>query len=66
MTQTTSPPPIIRPDHRLPGKVYGITEAQKAASMGVSTSWLQKDRMRETPSVDFARYGGIVRYSAEP
>jgi hypothetical protein len=55
-----------RADYRLPGKTYNITEAAKAASMGVSASWLQKDRSRENPTIDYARYGGAIRYSPEP
>ena len=55
---------IHRPDTRLPGKAYVLTEAEKAAQLRISTSWLQKDRVSESPQVDFARYGRTIRYAA--
>jgi hypothetical protein len=52
-------------DNRVPGKIYNIYEGQKASLLGVSPSWLQKDRLQEKPEIDFARYGRSVRYSAD-
>lgn len=52
-----------RDDCRLPGKVYDLTEAQKAQLIQMSVSFLQKDRLRKHPRIDFARYGTSVRYS---
>jgi hypothetical protein len=52
-------------DARIPGKEYGLREAEKAVKLGVSASWLQKDRLREKPEIDFARYGRSVRYAEE-
>ena len=53
-------------EHRIEGKTYNIKEAEKAVQMGVSPSWLQKDRMKDKPVVDFARVGPrMVRYSAD-
>lgn len=52
-------------EHRLAGKTYNLREAEKAVQLGVSASWLQKDRLRAKPQIDFARYGRSVRYSQE-
>ena len=51
-----------RPDHSKPGKSYRLREAEFAARKGVSSSFLQKDRLKEKPVFDFARYGRLVRY----
>ena len=52
-------------DHPIEGKVYNISEATKADLLGISTSWLQKDRCTEQPQIDFKRYGRTVRYSRD-
>ncbi len=49
---------------RVPGKSYTLRPEEKAAQLGVSTSFLAQDRLRRKPSVDFARLGRLVRYSA--
>lgn len=47
-------------------KRYNLTTAEKAEQMGVSKSYLHKDRMREKPHVPFKQYGTrVIRYSAE-
>ncbi len=47
-------------------KVFNLTTAEKAELMGVSKSFLHKDRMRDEPLVPFRQYGPrIVRYAAE-
>jgi hypothetical protein len=61
----THRPPSSLPEYRIDGRIYNLTESQKAASLGISGSFLQKDRLREVPKVDFARFGGLVRYSAD-
>jgi hypothetical protein len=58
--------PASLPEFRLEGREYNLTEAQKAVRIGISPSWLQKDRLREQPQIDFARIGNTVRYSPEP
>lgn len=55
----------VKPDHSLPGRVYNLTEAQKAAEMQCSTSFLQKDRMKPKPAVDYKRFGGLIRYASD-
>ena len=52
-------------EHKLPGRSYQITEAEKAAKLGISSSWLAKDRLKKTPDIDYARRGRSVRYCAE-
>ncbi len=52
-------------DHRIAGKVYCLSEAQKAAQLNVSASFLQKERLRENPSIDFARFGRVIRYAVD-
>lgn len=39
-----------------------LTEAQKAAELGCSVSYLQKDRAKTCPAVAFRRVGPHVRY----
>ena len=39
-----------------------LTETQKAAELGCSVSYLQKDRARTCPAVPFKRVGPHVRY----
>ncbi|GAB5436642.1 hypothetical protein [Falsiruegeria mediterranea] len=52
-------------DHSLPGRLYNMTEREKAEELGMSTSWLQKDRMKVKPEVDFKRFGGAIRYATD-
>ncbi|MFY9212958.1 MAG: hypothetical protein WAO69_17735 [Aestuariivita sp.] len=54
-----------RRDFKIPGKTYNLTEAEKAARIGMSASYLQKDRQRAQPEIDFARFGRAIRYSAD-
>lgn len=42
-----------------------VTEAELAPALGISTSFLQKDRMRESPAIPFVRLGTAVRYDLE-
>ena len=44
------------------GRVFNLTETQYATRLGMSVSFLQKDRMREQPEHEFRRYGRSVRY----
>lgn len=53
------------PDHTIPGKNYRLREAEFAVRKNVSPSFLQKDRLKEQPIFDFARYGRSVRYPDE-
>ncbi len=46
-------------------KIFCLTEAEKAAQLRVSASFLQKDRRKAMPSVPFKRYGRSIRYSAD-
>jgi len=52
-------------DNRVAGKTYNLREAEKAVRLNISPSWLQKDRLKTKPEVDFARIGRSVRYSAD-
>ncbi len=52
-------------ENKIPGKLYNLTEAQKAARINMSPSFLQKDRLKAKPSIDFARRGRSIRYSEE-
>lgn len=56
---------ILPPDHRIEGRVYNLTEAEKAVQIRMSPSFLQKDRLNVKPTIDFARYGRTIRYSHE-
>ena len=40
-----------------------LTETQKAAELGCSVSYLQKDRAKTCPAVPFVRVGPHVRYA---
>ena len=46
-------------------KVFNLTETQKAVATGLSASFLQKDRLRDEPRIEFKRYGRAIRYSME-
>ena len=46
-----------------PAVIFNQTEAEKAEEIGMSRSWLQKDRMKPKPTVPFRRYGGAIRYA---
>lgn len=52
-------------EHKLPGKHYHLSEAEKAVRENVSSSFLAKDRLKEKPVFDFARRGRLVRYSED-
>ena len=52
-------------DARVAGKSYNLREAEKAVRIGLSASWLQKDRLKAEPEIDYARFGRSIRYSAE-
>ena len=53
MTQTTTQDEIL----------FNLTETEKATRMGVSVTFLQKDRLKAEPIVPFKRYGRMVRYA---
>ncbi|WP_171210547.1 hypothetical protein [Ruegeria sp. HKCCA5426] len=42
-----------------------MTTAEKAKQLGVSASFLHKDRLKPQPLVPFIKYGRIVRYFAD-
>ncbi|HWL56952.1 MAG TPA: hypothetical protein VNQ78_09805 [Paracoccus sp. (in: a-proteobacteria)] len=42
-----------------------LTEREMAERLGVSMSWLQKDRASAHPQVPFERFGRNVRYRVE-
>ncbi len=42
-----------------------VTEDELASALGVSTSFLQKDRTRATPSIPHVKLGAVVRYDLE-
>ena len=47
-------------------KRYNLTTAEKAEQMGVSISYLNKDRLKAVPDVPFKKWGSrVVRYAAE-
>ena len=46
-------------------KIFNLTETQKAVATGLSASFLQKDRLRDEPRIEFRRYGRAIRYSIE-
>ena len=52
-------------DARVPGKTYSMRETEKAVQLGLSASWLQKDRMKSEPEIDYARFGRTIRYAAD-
>lgn len=52
-------------EHKIDGKRYSLTEAQKAVQENVSASFLQKDRLKEQPVFDYARRGRLVRYAQD-
>ena len=49
-------------DAALQDKPVLLTERQKAAELGCSVSYLQKDRRKTCPAVSFRRVGPHVRY----
>ena len=42
-----------------------VTEAELAPALGISASFLQKDRVRKTPAIPFVKLGTAVRYDLE-
>ena len=46
-------------------RVFNKSEAEKAVELGISVSWLQKDRLKSQPQIEFKRYGRTVRYAVE-
>jgi len=52
-------------DTRNSQPAFNLTPAQKASSIGMSESWLAKDRLKAEPEVPFKKYGRSVRYSEE-
>ncbi len=42
-----------------------VTEAELAPALGVSVSWLQKDRTADSPVIPFVKLGTSVRYDLE-
>ena len=52
-------------ENKIPGRAYHLKPEEKALRIGVSASWLAKDRLRENPEIDYARRGHNVRYSEE-
>ena len=52
-------------EFRLPNKKYTLTAQQKARQLQVSESFLAQDRQRQTPTLDFARVGRLVRYAED-
>jgi hypothetical protein len=53
------------PDCRIDGKTYVLSETEKAVKIGMSASFLQKDRLKVQPLFDFAKVGRTVRYSQD-
>jgi prophage regulatory protein len=54
---------IAERDAALLDKPALLTETEKAAELGCSVSYLQKDRAKTCPAVPFIRVGPHVRYS---
>lgn len=52
-------------EYKIDGKQYCLTEAEKAVKERVSSSFLQKDRLKEKPVFDYARRGRLVRYAED-
>lgn len=46
-------------------RVFNLTEQMKAQEIGMSVSFLQKDRMKAEPQFEFRKYGASVRYASE-
>ena len=47
-------------------RIFNMTESEKAAEIGMSASFLRKDRMKAVPVIPFRKYGGAIRYAAGP
>lgn len=44
---------------------FFMTEEQKAEEIGMTVSFLRKDRMRDKPVIPYKKYGRAVRYAVE-
>jgi|GEM_PF-4809243 len=56
-------PPRARPE--APAGPRWIDERSMAARLGVSQSWLQKDRLKAHPAISFERFGKSIRYRVD-
>lgn len=56
------------PKHRKDNMEFSqewLNEREKAAQLGMSVSFLQKDRLKSEPLVPFRRIGRMIRYSRD-